>query len=356
MKAGRTIISFLLAILILNCYHYAITEKKGAEKTEITFNFVTPKPTIEPTQPNRRYIPQKTKDDSQYTSDRNVYPIVISALIGCIALFLILKIERSRRAEMVKTASTRFLQIKEINNRYSFFMNEPEQYQVNYIAQSKREYSDNKLTSIIIYALTKDTELQRIYEELKENRQDYSEYSKEIAGIPQTDLQIIRKTHISPNAFLKHEDAICNEIIKTPPLNIKIIISFAYYDIMGTKHAYERLTEDYEILEDAFSRIKTEEYRQNQIRAERLRMEEYRQYQMRVERSKMSSTLRYQVLNRDGFRCTICGATAEDGVKLHVDHIKPVSKGGKTELSNLRTLCDRCNRGKSDYYNPNGLN
>ena len=54
------------------------------------------------------------------------------------------------------------------------------------------------------------------------------------------------------------------------------------------------------------------------------------------------------MLKRDNFQCQICGSSAQDGVKLHVDHIVPVSKGGKTILSNLRTLCDRCNMGKSD--------
>lgn len=66
------------------------------------------------------------------------------------------------------------------------------------------------------------------------------------------------------------------------------------------------------------------------------------------ERSKMNASIRYDVLKRDGFRCTLCGATAADGAKLVVDHIVPIAKGGKTEMSNLRTLCDRCNLGKSD--------
>ena len=70
----------------------------------------------------------------------------------------------------------------------------------------------------------------------------------------------------------------------------------------------------------------------------------------------MSASLRYDVMKRDHFRCTICGRSADDGVTLHVDHIKPVSKGGKTEMSNLRTLCDYCNLGKSDKYDPNGMN
>lgn len=66
------------------------------------------------------------------------------------------------------------------------------------------------------------------------------------------------------------------------------------------------------------------------------------------QRRLMTDALRYEILRRDGFRCQICGATAQDGYKLHVDHIIPVSKGGRTEPSNLRTLCERCNMGKSD--------
>lgn len=74
------------------------------------------------------------------------------------------------------------------------------------------------------------------------------------------------------------------------------------------------------------------------------------------QRQLMTPKLRYKILKRDKFRCTICGRSQNDGAKLHVDHIKPVSKGGKTEENNLRTLCDICNLGKSDAYDPYGLN
>ena len=85
--------------------------------------------------------------------------------------------------------------------------------------------------------------------------------------------------------------------------------------------------------------------------------ESARQYDQRAaERAKMTPGLRYKIMQRDGFRCRLCGASAADGAKLHVDHIFPVSKGGKTEPDNLRTLCERCNLGKSARYNPNGMN
>lgn len=74
---------------------------------------------------------------------------------------------------------------------------------------------------------------------------------------------------------------------------------------------------------------------------------------VRQERAKLTDKMRYQVLKRDHYRCVICGRGAKNGVKLHVDHIKPVSRGGKTTLSNLRTLCADCNLGKSASYDPN---
>jgi len=66
----------------------------------------------------------------------------------------------------------------------------------------------------------------------------------------------------------------------------------------------------------------------------------------------MSSRLRYRVIERDGFRCVMCGATAAVGAVLQVDHILPVSRGGKTTIGNLQTLCDRCNRGKGASLSP----
>lgn len=70
----------------------------------------------------------------------------------------------------------------------------------------------------------------------------------------------------------------------------------------------------------------------------------------REERAKMSNRLRYDVLHRDGFRCVKCGASAASGATLHVDHIVPISRGGKTRIDNLQTLCDRCNLGKGNRY------
>lgn len=60
--------------------------------------------------------------------------------------------------------------------------------------------------------------------------------------------------------------------------------------------------------------------------------------------------LRFIVMQRDSFKCRICGASPaiDPSVILHVDHILPYSKGGETTMNNLQTLCSKCNLGKGD--------
>lgn len=56
--------------------------------------------------------------------------------------------------------------------------------------------------------------------------------------------------------------------------------------------------------------------------------------------------LRQAIHQRDGWRCLHCGTTE----RLELDHIRPWSKGGKTEIGNLQTLCRSCNYEKGAKY------
>jgi hypothetical protein len=61
-------------------------------------------------------------------------------------------------------------------------------------------------------------------------------------------------------------------------------------------------------------------------------------------------SIRIKVLSRDNFRCVFCGRSpaTEAGIRLHIDHVLPFSKGGTNTLENLQTLCEECNIGKSN--------
>lgn len=70
----------------------------------------------------------------------------------------------------------------------------------------------------------------------------------------------------------------------------------------------------------------------------------------------ISKELRAIVLDRNGFTCQMCGATAGEPhpydltrkTRLHIGHIKDKSMGGTDDASNLRAVCSVCNEGASN--------
>ena len=70
----------------------------------------------------------------------------------------------------------------------------------------------------------------------------------------------------------------------------------------------------------------------------------------KYQRSLMTKELRERILKRDNYKCQLCGLSRkqEPHLLLEVDHIIPISKGGKTVESNLQTLCWACNRSKGN--------
>ncbi len=58
----------------------------------------------------------------------------------------------------------------------------------------------------------------------------------------------------------------------------------------------------------------------------------------------MARATRRQVLKRDDYRCTVCGATEH----LEVHHIVARADGGTNDLENLVTLCMACHSDTHD--------
>ena len=57
---------------------------------------------------------------------------------------------------------------------------------------------------------------------------------------------------------------------------------------------------------------------------------------------------RLAIYHRDGFCCAYCGAGAEQGVTLTLDHVVAVELGGTNASTNLVTACFSCNSSKQD--------
>jgi 5-methylcytosine-specific restriction endonuclease McrA len=55
----------------------------------------------------------------------------------------------------------------------------------------------------------------------------------------------------------------------------------------------------------------------------------------------LSANTRIKVMQRDDFKCTLCGNSPKTGATLEIHHIN----GNSSELDNLQTLCYLCHRG-----------
>lgn len=70
------------------------------------------------------------------------------------------------------------------------------------------------------------------------------------------------------------------------------------------------------------------------------------QYFVKEQRRLMTDSLRKRIMKRDHYTCQMCGRFMPSGEGIEIDHIIPVSKGGKTVPENLQVLCFDCNRSK----------
>ncbi len=239
----------------------------------------------------------------------------------------------------IKLHSTKYNQMMQTIKKYGFIDNVSLEYNLSYVFSNRYCFDTVKPIDALAYLASNNEHLKKGYEIIKDNRKKQRQYLDEISKCKETPDFDIRQTGIEHTRFLHIENNLCKSI--EPKIKTDLEVTMYLYYRNGGAHALHTYTFHYNEINFAYSinPVPDIEY----VGAQE-------------EREKVTPKLRYQIMKRDHFRCVICGASAEEGARLHVDHIQPVSKGGKTVESNLRTLCDRCNLGKSDQYDPNGLN
>lgn len=55
------------------------------------------------------------------------------------------------------------------------------------------------------------------------------------------------------------------------------------------------------------------------------------------------------ILEKDGYKCVMCGRGKKEGVELHIDHIKPKDENGKAVIKNGQVLCAQHNFIKKNF-------
>lgn len=263
--------------------------------------------------------------------------VVIDICLLLIVLLLIyinnkkkeaLRIESECRRAAVASQSERFAALRYLAQQANFIYLHSILL-IKHKCSSKQEFDNYTFEQYLASRLDDESFLSEInmyFDNAHHNQREWIRYQKALQYLP-------------PYSFnWREEFEMCsNETLSQPVCALTIRLRVTYTSPAG-RNRYER-NEDYS--ENDYRNTLTQLNREVQE-------QKSRRDRIAAERAKMTAGLRYDVMQRDGFRCVICGATAKDGAKLQVDHITPVSKGGKTVMSNLQTLCDRCNYGKRD--------
>ena len=165
------------------------------------------------------------------------------------------------------------------------------------------------------------------------NKAMYEEYRKEIdrdCVLGQFDVD---KTPKNKERLEKYEIELRDELTQKPTVRFAIEVKLILRRMNGTP-----VTRKLQVFGP--SEIKTIIARLNQKRGLRYLNEDIWQSICRVERGKVTNQVRFEIYRRDGNRCRKCGRHTND---LEIDHIIPISKGGKSTMNNLQTLCHQCN-------------
>lgn len=78
-------------------------------------------------------------------------------------------------------------------------------------------------------------------------------------------------------------------------------------------------------------KIKKGVYRYDPLKVSKINLEDF------------TPSQKAKILERDGYKCVICGKGKKEGVDLHIDHIKPKDLGGEATIENGQILCSQHN-------------
>ena len=254
---------------------------------------------------------------------------LLLCLLSIIVYYSIIKKYIKKEETEVINKSDKIKKLNEINKKYSFKKITNCKRKIIEREFSRKSLYNVKSIDVIRYNIENNIDFIRTdIENAIYNIKMLDDYNKEV-----NKLTLIKSNNTSKK-FNKIENRIFNKLIYKKEdflINVKLIV---YYRSNSGKinENIKTLITFLELVNIYNAWQQGNEYCETQKRERRI----------------MNDDIRYNVLKRDNFQCQLCGATAKDGAKLHVDHIIPVSKGGKTIMSNLQTLCDRCNIGKSN--------
>ena len=280
------------------------------------------------------YILQKV---SEFLSDNEwIFAILIFLAISVFTVVIVTKIIKSRYTELATHQSPAIRTLENLNSQYQF-----EEITISDLYQdydNENFYDDISPTDYLTYQLVyMQKQVNANIDAAHKNSLIHPAYCKEVEALRSQFYDYLPDNILFKDTFKKIHRQIFDNCIQSPVTKFEITVTLCLTKINGAYITSKKKTFDVSEVKDIIKRLR---HKQNDFYLDN----EIWQSICRVERGKITNKIRFAVYAKDGNRCRQCGSTYD----LEIDHIFPISKGGKSTYDNLQTLCHRCNAKKSD--------
>lgn len=259
--------------------------------------------------------------------------IVISIVVG------IVKSNNSKNTEFLNVNSTALKVINELNIKYHF-LHVPD-YVLEKKYDSEVNYNNVYTRDVLIYDLQYNSK--KVYGYIvnaKKNKDLYNQYLKEIGQKVNYGEYKDKCNEKQLEKYILLERKLVKNKIQNVKTSFSIKVIIKQYD-MGNNYITGKTNVFYaNEIESLIDKV-------NDRNGTFFNNREIYEAIVRVERGKVSNKMRFSIYERDHYRCKKCGKKQYQ-TDLEIDHIIPISKGGKTEYNNLQTLCRKCNKEKGN--------
>ena len=265
--------------------------------------------------------------------------LIIIGSVFSVALTLTLLLYHAKHLRFVKTNSETIKNLRAINDRYKF--HQFDHYYLKNMYDNECYFDMISCIDYLIYEIQFDSrDILRKISFAKQNFTLYEKYKKDVGRITSFGTFSANYKRLNLKRLVRIEKKLFESLLLTPITQLHAYVTLYLSTING--HIKKKKSALFN-QNDLLQYLKRVSNKNGRFFNDRGIWEAI----CRVERGRVSNRMRFSIYKRDYYRCRRCGRS-ERFVKLEIDHIIPISKGGKSTYDNLQTLCHSCNVRKGD--------
>lgn len=269
------------------------------------------------------------------------FVIIFIVITAVVAIVVPIVAVNKHYKNFVLVHSTALKNLRAINNKYTF--NKIPYYSLSHSYDNPDFFKDISAEDYLIYWLISNQKnVKKAIYNTDANKELYDLYWKEVTEKCRFNKWDVNETPSNRDKLIRYEKRFFYDLKKSPTTKFEIYVKLTQTNIAGSYITHKSCVFPTNYILGLIKRI-------NDKRGDFYNDKGIWDAKSRVERGKVSNKMRFAIYARDGYRCKMCGRYFGKYSKgLEIDHIIPIAKGGKTEMSNLQTLCHNCNYKKGD--------